>query len=307
MPSDPSATLHLGRDTALAVASHDFAVRTAGYLPRTMLGVRPPKSPDNVRYINRRYCAQLIGDCTGEAFANCVQTLIRMPADRSLTSSPLPRKDLSALYAYWQGRQYGIRQGVRFQGEGGIGSFVAFAAKTTGIASLEAYPPTAQNYASCSDSRRPPAAALAEGPQHLVLEAAVIPGFDAVLDHLGAGYVCMVGLPIPQGFMGTDDSGRFRMAGNEVGGHEVVIVDYDTDKDVLKILNSWGNGRWGALENDPEQDPQCQGYNNVGWCTITEFRNWIGRYAGDPGAVEYVAVNNVSGWSPKIVSLSDAY
>lgn len=307
MPSDPNAIVHLGRDTALAVRVHDEVVRTAGYLPRMMAGARPDKSPGNARYINRRYCAQLRGCCVGEATANCIQTLLRMPSDRSLTSLPLPRKDLSSLYAYWQSRQYGLRQGVRFQGDGSVGSFSAFAAKVTGVASLESYPPTDMNYKTLADSTRPPQAALQEGPQHLVLETAIIPGLDATLDHVGAGFVAMVGLPIPQGFLDTTDDGRFRWTGQEVGGHEVVIVDYDMNKDVLWILNSWANARWGARENHPDQDPRCQGYNNIGNCSIAEFRQWIGRYAGDPGAVEFLAINTVAGWSPKVVSLIDAY
>jgi hypothetical protein len=249
----------------------------------------------------------LAHNCTGEAFANCVQALVRMPPDRSATSAPLPRKDLSALYAYWQGRRYGIARGMHFQGDGGVGSFVAFAAKTTGIASLESYPPTDQNYQQLSDNRQPPDAALREGPQHRVVETAIIPSFAQVLDHVGAGFVAMVGMPIPEGFTQTDKTGRFRWTGQEVGGHEFTVVDYDLDKGIIIFANSWANARWGALENHPDQDPRCQGFNNLGWCPIDELERWLQRYDSQPGAVEWLAINDVVGWAPKLKSFSDAY
>lgn len=308
MPSDPSAILGLGRDTGAAVRHFGDIVATLGELPTLTFGTRPRKSPNNAKFWNRRYCAQLagLGDCTGETLANVCQYLLRLPPDRTAESQPLPRKDLSALYPYWNGRAYGRAKGYNFT-EGCVGSFVAFAAKQTGLCSIEHYPPTLANYQGYSDRRKPPQAAFDEGAQHVVVETSIVPSVGAVLDLAGAGFVVMMGAPVTEGFMRTDDTGRFHwLQGREVGGHEFAVLDYDLDEGWIKLATSWANARWGALENHPEQDPRCQGYNNIGWCTIEEFEQVANPRAIANGSVEFVAVNNVRGWGSKLKSFVHA-
>jgi hypothetical protein len=301
MPPQVNPNL-LGRDTRANVKHIDRVVAAVGafVLPRRLAAApRPKASPNNAKYWNRRYCGQELGDCTGEANANAAQTLLRMPPGRTAASTPLPRKDLSALWAYYNGRILAKSQGIDFGGDGCIGSLVAYAAQKTGFTSIENYPPTPANYKDYSDDVRPPAACFTEGPHHCYGEVKILQSFEDVLALLAGGWVVPVGTDVTEGMMTCDKGGWWRMTGQVVGGHEYCLVDFNETEDWIDIGNSWANAEWGLKEDHPDQDPACHGYNNIGRTYLSEYaRLWTPAHISS-GASEALAVNTVAGWAPK--------
>jgi hypothetical protein len=102
-------------------------------------------------------------------------------------------------------------------------------------------------------------------------------------------------------------TGAWRMTGALVGGHEYCLVDFDEDEDWIDVGNSWANAGWGSLENHPDQDPRCHGFNNIGRTPLGEYaRYWSPRMI-ESGQSEALAVNTVTGWAPKVSTFEGTY
>lgn len=306
MPSDPkafnSANL-LGRDTKATMKSWDATVARVGVAPTIARGPLPGKSPENRRFRLPRYRGQLIGCCVGENTSSTIETLLRMPAGRTPDSRPAEGVALSPLWVYWLARKYSAARGMPIRGEGAIVSHAIEALSESsgdGVVRYDLWPATDDAYRKYSDRIRPSAEIQSEADAHPVKEKAILDSWSKCLEFLGEGFTLSIGIPIPQGIMETDDEGAFRLRGGIVGGHCMEWLDYDTDADLVWLGNSWANARWGAKSDDPVWQGPCQGYTNIGHCSMTDFEKVFSPAKMRGGESEAVVANNVVGWSSKL-------
>lgn len=297
-----------GRCTAETVRHWEEIRDEVGTAPAIRFGEPPPRSPGNVSYRLRRYRAQEIGCCVGEAIAQAAEALLRMPAARVEGDAPLPGQALSPLVPYWLARRYSRAAGLRLPAEGAIVSHAALACaeEDAGLAPLETWPPTPESYRSYSDRRQPPAGALEAAATHTLREHAVVADAAGCLHWLAAGYPLVIGADWPQGILTTRPDGYFDCGGGPGGvGHALVWYDYDRNADVAIVGNSWANARWGRLTNDPQLPPACQGYDNVGWCRLSDMMKLFTPNLMGTGRTEALVINTVEGWEPRVRSFAE--
>lgn len=301
----------LGRDTA-ATVRHWSAIRAAmAPAPRLFRGPLPRKSPDNRRYRNHRYRNQEIGCCVGQSLASMVETLLRMPLGRTLNTPPDPAVDLSPLWTYYVARRWSFAHGINLGGEGAIVSHGIQAVNASGVARMADWPDTAQNEQLYSDRQTPPAA-TSEAKDHLVRTYGILETWDDMLAAVAAGFIVQIGIEIPQGFMQTDDAGRFTLRGGDVGGHAITFEDYDQDQDIAYIGNSWDDALWGMRAENfgfgltaADLDPRRHGRVGVGVCSLTDLGRYFTARMMSTGQSEAVVANTVDGWAPKLLSFAD--
>lgn len=297
-----------GRASNATVRNWDDIVGSVGYAPSIKEGPPPARSPRNVEYRLKRYRAQLLGCCVGETLAQLGECLLRMPVARAEGDRPVPGPALTPLLPYYLARQYSRALGIRLPAEGAIVSHcaLALAEEDSGYAPLETWAPTPEAYRRYSDRRPPPDAALAEAPQHTIRELALLPDAAACLTWLAAGYPLAIGCDFPRGILQTRDDGYFDCSGGPGDvGHAVVWYDYDQVQDVAIIGNHWANVRWGRKSNDPELPPECEGYDNVGWCRLSDLLTLFTPALMSRGRTEAVVVNTVEGWEPRVRSFAE--
>lgn len=304
MPSDPglfkSVNL-LGRDTRATVRAWDATVARVGIAPTIARGPLPRKSPDNRRFRLPRYRGQLIGCCVGENTSSTVETLLRMPPDRTPDSEPLEGKALSPLFVYWLARKYSAAHGMPIRGEGAIVSHAIEALGEDGVVPYEMWAATDEAYRKYSDRIDPGQSVLTEADAHPVKEKAILDSWQKMLEFMGEGFTLSIGIPIPQGLTETDDDGLFHLRGRTVGGHCMEFLDYDLDADTAWLGNSWANARWGAKSDDPIwQKDRMAGYTNIGHCSLTDLEKVFSAANMRRGESEAVVANNVVGWAPKV-------
>lgn len=291
----------LGRDTDATVASWDATVARIGVAPTIARGPLPRKSPDNRKFRLPRYRGQLIGCCVGENTSSTVETLLRMPANRTPDSKPLEGEALSPLWVYWLARKYSAAHGMPIRGEGAIVSHAVEALAEDGVVRYEKWTATDDDYRRYSDRIKPGDELIAEADAHPVKEKALLDSWPKMLEFLAEGFTISIGIPIPEGFSQTDDSGLFHLRGGNIGGHCIELLDYDMDADDAWIGNSWANVRWGAKSDDPAyQRDRMAGRTNIGHCSLTDLARLFSDANMRRGVSEAVVINNVVGWEPKI-------
>lgn len=297
MPSRPDLITPsmLGHDFDATVRNFD---RISGMLPtapRLMLGPRPSKSPNNRAKLTKRYAGQPIGDCVGESGAHHGEFIAN-----SKDGIPAGSKGrtLSALWVYQIGRAECAKHGIRLGGEGAIVSLAAQAVAAQGFATLGTYPVDAQAYRNYSDRRPLPDAAVAEAAVHRLLKFARVDSFGSMLDYVGQGFTAWVGVPIYEGMMNTGDDGWFGMSGRYVGGHGLVVTDYDEtgSRPSLDFFNSWSNALWGEKTDDPELPAECRGHDNIGHTDLDAMERLFSDRSIASGEVEIIVGMDAETW-----------
>jgi hypothetical protein len=307
---DRTPTRHTGRATVETVKHWSKIRKAIGVAPSPKLGEPPARSPGNVQYRLKRYRAQLFGCCVGENTAQAAECLLRMPPARLEGDHPLEPRALSPFVPYYLGRKYSRAQGVRLPAEGAIVSHAALALSepAAGFTPYDLWPATPTAYREYSDRRKPPTGALEAGAAHTIREKAIVPDAQACLRWLAMGFPLVIGADWPEGILTTRDDGYFDCSGGPGPiGHCVTWYDYDTPNDVAVIGNSWANARWGRLTRDPEMPPECEGYDNIGWCRLSHLLALFTQELMASGQSEAVVINTVEGWEPRVRSFAEAF
>lgn len=146
-----------------------------------------------------------VGSCTGNATAQALNTDPLMPTSRRL----LDEHDAVALYSW--ATAHDPYPGV-------------YPPKDTGSDGLS----------------------VAKAAKHLGLISSYQHAFG--LDHVLGALVLrplIVGVPWFSGMFTPDPDGTLHLTGNVVGAHEFLLFGIDVERQVVKMLNSWGPG-WGV-------------------------------------------------------------
>jgi hypothetical protein len=313
-PSDAGVLTErrLGRDTELTIQTKPHWETLIPEAPHVFANTSDSVevSPPIWRYCPGGFQNQWIGMCVGCGTANGAGTVVRIPehcvfdpADPSKSTPPLPTRQLSGLYAYWNARNVRGSQG-RPWGEGAVVAYSLEGLMKWGVIPEELWPDTQANQNAFSDGRAPSAAMRAEGALHVVVDARRITSKGMYFDYLAQGFPIIDGVSISRGWMSTADDGRFTLGGMGVGGHCTLTVGYDRRKNRLYKRNSWA--QWGAKTSDPEFAGQAKGYSNIGYCDLEQY---IGYYLSDDklasGETDAFVINNVPGFEkPKIQFIS---
>jgi hypothetical protein len=169
-----------------------------------------------------------------------------------------------------------------------------------GVLALSMWPDDPAHEAQYRDSNPPAPADFAFGAAHEVLQYAILDTKDKILQYLSMGYPVAQGLPITEGWMQTDDAGRFRDAGQQIGGHCTCLVGYDLDAGWVAVLNSWP--RWGLRSTDPMFGGESEGYTNIGYMPMEDFDRQFAPAAMASGSAEAIVANTLAGFDKPMIS-----
>lgn len=221
-------------------------------LPQHFTAFDLPERVDNTRFLPKEVLHQLdLGSCT----ANAADTLLRSAGQR--VNKPVA--PTSRLYTYFNTRDI---EGTTDEDAGGEIRNVFKALNKNGYCDEPLWPYKIKSY-----RKRPPEAAYAQG-------AARTSGFrygrvahtpEQLQASLHLGYLVEFGFFVPASFISpfTEDTGIMTMPrpGESVlGGHAVVLVDYDRKLQRYRCRNSYGS-EWGdrgyfympfAFAHDPD-------------------------------------------------------
>ena len=186
----------------------------------------------------RPYCSTIenqgnLGSCTGQAIAGAIE-LLHKRASRTL--------DVSRLFIYYYERQYigtvnydsgaYIRDGIK----------VCY---TYGAPVESLWPYNINKFRTV-----PPSTAIKDAAKRKVTSYQRVADFNGVIDAVASGHPVVVGFTVYSSF----ESNSFAKTGvmpypntskeRVLGGHAVLIVGYNKNRNVFIVRNSWGTG-WG--------------------------------------------------------------
>lgn len=292
-----------GVDIAATQANFPVLLAQVQMAPNVFSGTRPSKSPNIRRFCPGGRDNQVIGMCVGKGGRNGAGTVVRIPANATADSKPLPTQRFSGLFNYWNARAVSRAQGINLGGEGAIVAHLMVAMQNYGVVPEDWMDESDAAQQRYSDRSRPSSQKgdiYAKGLEHQLLVAARIGSRDQALDFLGNGYPIVIGKPIGQSYMQTAADGRFSLGGRTVGGHCTLFVDYDETTNQAWERNSWAG--WGARTDDPEF-ADAGGRNNLGYTALDEYldRHFSER-ALRSGETDAFVINTIEGFEkPKIV------
>jgi C1A family cysteine protease len=188
-----------------------------------------PKSVDLRSQMPPVYDQAQLGSCTANALAGCVEHLqeVTMP---------------SRLFIYYNERKI---DGDVNQDSGST--------ITTGISSLRQYgvcPETVWPYNPGVFTEAPPEIAYTDATKDIIGDAMNLHTLEDLKNCLASGFPFAFGFTVYNYFEGPEiaQSGVMRMpnpmSDTVIGGHAVVGVGYDDDKQAILVRNSWGPS-WG--------------------------------------------------------------
>ena len=186
----------------------------------------------------RPYCSTIenqgnLGSCTGQAIAGAIE-LLHKRASRTL--------DVSRLFIYYYERQYigtvnydsgaYIRDGIK----------VCY---TYGAPVESLWPYNINKFRTV-----PPSTAMQDAAKRKVTSYQRVADFNGVIDAVASGHPVVVGFTVYSSF----ESNSVAKTGvmpypntikeRVLGGHAVLIVGYNKNRNVFIVRNSWGSG-WG--------------------------------------------------------------
>jgi C1A family cysteine protease len=186
----------------------------------------------------RPYCSSIenqgnLGSCTGQAIAGAIE-LLHKRASRTL--------DVSRLFIYYYERQYigtvnydsgaYIRDGIK----------VCY---TYGAPVESLWPYNINKFRTV-----PPSTAIKDAAKRKVTSYQRVSDFNGVIDAVASGHPVVVGFTVYSSFesnsvaktgvMPYPNTSKERV----LGGHAVLIVGYNKNRNVFIVRNSWGTG-WG--------------------------------------------------------------
>jgi C1A family cysteine protease len=186
----------------------------------------------------RPYCSSIenqgnLGSCTGQAIAGAIE-LLHKRASRTL--------DVSRLFIYYYERQYigtvnydsgaYIRDGIK----------VCY---TYGAPVESLWPYNINKFRTV-----PPSTAMQDAAKRKVTSYQRVADFNGVIDAVASGHPVVVGFTVYSSFesnsvaktgvMPYPNTSKERV----LGGHAVLIVGYNKNRNVFIVRNSWGTG-WG--------------------------------------------------------------
>jgi C1A family cysteine protease len=186
----------------------------------------------------RPYCSSIenqgnLGSCTGQAIAGAIE-LLHKRASRTL--------DVSRLFIYYYERQYigtvnydsgaYIRDGIK----------VCY---TYGAPVESLWPYNINKFRTL-----PPSTAMQDAAKRKVTSYQRVADFNGVIDAVASGHPVVVGFTVYSSFesnsvaktgvMPYPNTSKERV----LGGHAVLIVGYNKNRNVFIVRNSWGSG-WG--------------------------------------------------------------
>ncbi len=287
----------LGRDTTTTIATKDEWQALIAEAPHIFSGTSSAVqvSPPIWQYCIGGFDNQWVGMCVGKATKNAAGTLLRIPPGAVYDpdgpgkgTPPLTNLRLSGLYSYILARRKSMALGLRMGGAAndpnGGGAVVAHAMLALlehGVVLDATYADTQANQLHCTDRSDPPG--VADGAKHRPAHAVRITSRQQYFDYLTQGIPIVDGLQIGEGWMDTDDDGKFSLDGKVVGGHATMTAQFDRRLNRLYKRNSWF--KWGARTASPEfnsGDPayggNAEGYSNIGHCALDQFEE---RYLTD--------------------------
>src|SRR6185437_870347 len=175
-----------------------------------------------------------LGSCTANALLGAYEY--------EMLKQKEPLMNLSRLYLYYQER---AMEGTVSQDAGAEIQDGVKVLQTTGVCRESLWPYDISKFAVT-----PPAAAAADAGSHHVINAQRLSGTAAdIKQTLVNGTPIVFGIEVYDSFQTptSDSTGVIAMPGpndNVEGGHAIVIVGYDDNKQLFKFRNSWGAG-WG--------------------------------------------------------------
>ncbi len=113
---------------------------------------------------------------------------------------------------------------------------------STGVATWADMPYVPDDY-----SRKPPAAAMQAASRFRIdyWRQVNVKDLKEVKAQLNAGYPVMIGATIDEGFVNAQSGYVWRETlGESLGGHAMLLVGYDDQRQSIKLINSWGH-EWG--------------------------------------------------------------
>lgn len=309
----------MGRDTALTIATMDHWQTLIPPAPHHFGGTSNAVevSPPIYHYCIAGYDNQTIGMCTGKGTKNGVGTVLRIPEGAKFDPDnpaslppPGPNIRLSGLWCYYNARTI---HGTGSRGDGAVVAYSLDGLMRRGIVLEERWPDTEANQAAYSDRIRLGSSILAAGAEHKVKDCARIQDKNQFFDFVANGFPIVIGKPIGEGWLQTNDAGVFSLGGRIIGGHCTLCVGYDRRKNEVYTRNSWLT--WGQRTDDPaykSSDPiyggNAQGRNNIGICPLDQYESmYLGAASFSSGQVDAFVVNNVPGFAkPKILTPSNS-
>jgi len=186
----------------------------------------------------RRSCSPVedqgrLGSCTGNALVGALEFLERK--DR------VPFTDLSRLFVYYNERsiEHTVKEDAGAMLRDGIKTLAR-----QGVCSERAWP-----YAIAKFAIKPPPACYREALAHQITAYARLETLDEMQACLAEGFPFVFGFSVYESF----ESERVATTGvvpmpkrteRAIGGHAVLAVGYDHDKERFLVRNSWGTS-WG--------------------------------------------------------------
>ena len=176
-----------------------------------------------------------IGSCTANA---CVGALEYFCSKRD-GQAP----DLSRLFVYYNTR--------RLRGSIGEDTGASVAEAMASVLAFGACRSQMWPYDPNLFAQEPPPQAYSDGREHEAVQYARVPGAEGALHAVASGYPVVFGTLIPMRCY--DEAERTGIippttaqerSGQPQGGHCMLIVGYDLDKQMFLVRNSWGAG-WG--------------------------------------------------------------
>lgn len=176
-----------------------------------------------------------LGSCTAHAATGAMEFLYH----RAGKSQP----ELSRLFCYFASRVW-IEGTEPDDDSGCYNRDVMKACKRYGVPLEKAWPYMPRRF-----GKRPPATVIGQARNHQVTKYLAVEGLAATKACLAAGYPIVIGFAVPRNMVSEEcaATGVVEMPENNediIGGHAVLCVGYDDERQLLTFKNSWGTD-WG--------------------------------------------------------------
>lgn len=174
-----------------------------------------------------------LGSCTAQALVGALEFL--------QIKAGLPVKDLSRLFAYFNARRLG---GTILFDSGSTIRTVVKAGRRFGVCRESLW-----SYDTSKFADTPPPECYKEGREHQITAYQRLSGLDEIKACLAMGLPFVFGFSVYESAMSDDvaKSGDIPMpidGESLLGGHAIMGVGYDDEKQLVTFRNSWGEG-WG--------------------------------------------------------------
>jgi C1A family cysteine protease len=168
---------------------------------------------------------ETLGSCTAQALVGSFEFLDQNKIDQSRLFLYYNEREIEGTIPFDSGAM--IRDGIK-------------SLNHTGICPEAMWPYTISKF-----TEKPPQRCYTEAEKHQIISYLRLANLAEIKSCLADGFPVTFGFTVYENFYETDSSGYCPMpSGGVLGGHAVLAVGYDDEKQCLIVRNSWGNN-WG--------------------------------------------------------------